>query len=285
MSLFSFFNNKDRLKDLAPIIFYFDFIPTPQFKIPILPCPMRIDKLILGNPTLLIQPNYQKLLSLMEKSKIYIDFKKYYVFGIKNLINYAKKISREREEFSFKKTLIYNWFRNSLNIQANIPTLVNDLDFLFHEFLNLLIKQKELENDDLENYRLISKNYFTNLIGHFEKRLILNEIDAKYKGEIHKEKIFFKKKGKIFPKIIKIDAFIKNNRKITTQGFVPYLIYRDLIDIFNYNKTEIVKNKNLFDYFNTNQRICIESNIKEKKKKEGIKNFELKKININKILR
>ncbi|KKL99533.1 hypothetical protein LCGC14_1813490, partial [marine sediment metagenome] len=45
----SFFNAPVKLKsykkDLAPIGFYFDIFATEIFKIPVMPVPMRIDKL------------------------------------------------------------------------------------------------------------------------------------------------------------------------------------------------------------------------------------------------
>ena len=76
--------------DLAPVGFYFDIFSTTIFQIPILPIPMRIDKLSNGEPTLFITPNQEKLETVFKKLKLCINFNLFYSTGIKNLLNYVK---------------------------------------------------------------------------------------------------------------------------------------------------------------------------------------------------
>ena len=284
MSLFSIFAKKKEIEDLAPLFFYFDLIPTTLFKIPILPVPMRINKLISGEPTLIIEPNYSKIYSFMQKLDIYLNYEKYYKIGIKNLINYAKKICDEKEIGTIETKNIDSWFKNSLSIKAKIPSLVEDLDFLLIKFLKFLNERKKSNMNHNSSYdKEISIKYFDKFIEYFNKRLEDNVIEIENENELRQEKIYFLKRKKIFPRIIKLDTYNLENNKKKVMGFVPYLIYDDLIEIFSFNKKIISENENeiIYNYYQNNQKIINYENIeKNKNRSYNYKFYELNNLKI-----
>ena len=66
---------KSYKNDLAPICFYFDLFTTPDFQIPVMPLPMRVDKVSNGESTYLILPNFEILSELCDKLNLQVNFK------------------------------------------------------------------------------------------------------------------------------------------------------------------------------------------------------------------
>ena len=60
----------------------------------------------------------------------------------------------------------------------------------------------------------------------------MNKIKVEYEGSIKNEEIYFSKRGKYFPRIIPVDIINKRKEEKKIMGFVPYLIYDDLIELF-----------------------------------------------------
>ncbi|MFW9951414.1 MAG: hypothetical protein ACFFKA_14965, partial [Candidatus Thorarchaeota archaeon] len=60
-------------EDIAPIGFYFDIFTTDFCEIPILPLPLRIDKISKGEATVIITPNFNKIKSLCTELKLDFD--------------------------------------------------------------------------------------------------------------------------------------------------------------------------------------------------------------------
>ena len=229
---------KDHKKDIAPIGFFFDLIPTDLFKVPILPIPMRIDKVVKGEITYFIKFNTAKLYSLFKELNLFIDFKLFFIFGIRNLLDYAKKNSNEIALHSFRKDLVRKWLYNSISVEIDIPDLTEDLTYLLSEFL----KTYSFINDlDVKDERYIKEliNYCDRSIAYFQERLESNSIRIKSNGAYKEEKIYFIKKSKYYPRVIEIDIekFRGGEKNIVKKmRFVPYLIYDDILETFFYNK-------------------------------------------------
>ena len=229
---------KDHKKDIAPIGFFFDLIPTELFKVPILPIPMRIDKVVKGEITYFIKFNTVKLYSLFKELNLFIDFKLFFIIGIRNLLDYAKKNSNDITPHSFRKDLVRKWLYNSISVEIDIPDLTEDLTYLLSEFL----KTYSFINDlDVKDERYIKKliTYCDRIIAYFQERLESNSIRIKSNGECKEEKIYFIKKSKYYPRIIEIniEKFRGSEKNIVKKmRFVPYLIYDDILETFSYNK-------------------------------------------------
>ena len=118
----SFFNAPVKLKsykkDLAPIGFYFDIFATEIFKIPVMPVPMRIDKLTNGDATLFIFPDVKNLNKLLKKLDLAFNFKNFFLHGISNLINFAKEEYKKITKRNLKDEIIINWFEKVFRLTA-----------------------------------------------------------------------------------------------------------------------------------------------------------------------
>jgi len=247
------FNPPTRIKsytnDLAPIGFYFDIFSTNLFKIPIMPIPMRIDKLTNGEATYLIPPDYNQLNEVFEKLDIVIDFKNFFLTGIKNLINYAKNKYREITLQTLTDSIIMKWYENSLTVQTEIPCLTQDFTFLLTEFLYFYcnISEQDLKPDD-DDYERLLLQYCEKMIKHFKEKIESNKIQIRYDEIIKTEQLYREKNNKYYP--IAIFLKIKNleNNKVRKMRFIPYLIYDDILDVFSYNRKLIIDASNtLFD--------------------------------------
>ncbi|TFF87599.1 MAG: hypothetical protein EU549_04430 [Promethearchaeota archaeon] len=270
---------------IAPIGFFFDFFPTDIFNIPIMPVPMRVDRIFYGEPSYFIEPNYEDILE--RDFELEINFTQFYTIGIKNLIAYANEKYKEINNKSLEKKLIKQWFKKSTNIQTEITTLNKDFTYIIIKFLEMINDvNKNVKTNHNSDYKSACKNYFENIINYIEKKLLDNEIEILYKGEITTQKIYYVKRKKYFPRIVEIDTINLENGKKTEKGFVAYLIYDDLLDIFNYNLKLINENKsNLFNYLNIeNRRINKKINIFNNRKKISDKFFKIDNIKIENLI-
>jgi len=245
-------------KDLAPFGFYFDFFIDDPFKIPILPIPMRIDKLTNGQATLFISPDFVELKKSFEKYELSIDFNLFFLFGIKNLISYARKKYKEITFQTLKNETIEKWFEKSKLIQAEIPSLTEDFTFITSEFLRTyheIDQQGSIETDMTFKSELIK--YCEKIIYYLKEKIENNKITIIRQDEILSEKLCNEKKQKFYPNIISVETKNLTSNKLTSMDFVPYLIYDDLIDTFTYNKKLLSNGRQTCDFkiFSTNRII------------------------------
>ena len=275
-------------KDLAPIGFYFDIFSTDLFQIPILPIPMRIDKLSNGEPTLLITPNREKLEKEFKRLNLTIDFHLFYVTGITNLLNYANLKQKELTLRGLDSDKIIKWWKASNNISAFNPDLSESFTFITTQFLKTYsyVDNNNLDpTQDQDEYQNILIEYCDSIIKYFRNKIEKNIFFIKNEGKIEIEKLYLERKQKYYPLVIKIPVTDLATNKTSEMGFVPYLIYDDLLDSFYYNKTLLINNTN--DSINLkvyvdNEIINKTSNIDDIRTKSS--KIELKKLNLNEIL-
>lgn len=235
---------KTSKRDLAPIGFYFDFFIDDIFEIPILPIPMRIDKLTNGQATLFILPDFHELKKSFERYELSIDFNLFFLFGIKNLITYARKKYKEITFQTLRNELIEKWFKKSKLIQAEIPSLTEDFTFITSEFLKTYYKIDKLGLNEIDmNFKRELSKYCEKIINYFKKKMENNKIMIIGQNEILSEKLYKEKKHKFYPNIISIETKNLTDNKLTKMQFVPYLIYDDLIDTFSYNKKLLLNDR------------------------------------------
>ena len=281
---------KDYKKDIAPIGFFFDIVPTELFKVPILPIPMRIDKVAKGEITYFIRFNIDKLYSLFKELNLFIDFKLFFIIGIRNLLEYAKKNCNDITLRSFKKDLLRKWFNNSISIEVDLPDLTEDLTYLLSEFLKTYSFINNLNVND-EKYIKELINYCDRIIEYFQERLESNSIRIKSNGDYKEEKIYFIKKSKYYPRIIEIniEKFRGDEKNIVKKmRFVPYLIYEDILETFLYNKQLLTNQKQKpykFRFFKEKEIILKDTNITINNLKKNIQGiFEIKNIELENLI-
>ncbi|MFX1355803.1 MAG: hypothetical protein ACFFA8_00825 [Promethearchaeota archaeon] len=231
--------------DLAPIGFFFDMFCTDLFNIPVLPVPMRIDKVTNGKPTYLVLPDIDKLIPLFEEYNIEINFKNFYTFGIKNLINYAKRKYKDITYRELNKLVIYEWFEKSLNLQPEWALFSKEFTFILREFLVLYRKYlHQLDKfNNIEDQRSLLIEYCEVIIKYFQEKIEKNEFQIEKGGTTEIREIYREKKQKYYPEIIPIKVENLTNRKIRNMTFIPYLIFEDILEVFWYNR-KLLQNKN-----------------------------------------
>lgn len=270
--------------DIAPLLFYFDIFTTEIFEVPIMPVPIRIDKVINGDLTLFILPDCNLLNNFFERIDFSLNFKIFFTFGLKNLVKYAKNKFTTLSYRPFKLEKIFNWFEKSKEISANIPSLVEDFTFLISEFA-LLYSHIEKMNDSPIKDDIISEfdRYCERIINYFKDNLEQNSIRVVENGEVTSKKIFKEKKGNYHPEIVPLDIKILNKDKVKKKFFVPYLIYDDIIDCFSYNRKLLNENSqapcdlNIF----LNRNILCEQ---EDKNKHNLKDFNFYDIDVGTLI-
>lgn len=274
--------------DLAPVGFYFDIFSTKIFQIPIMPIPMRIDKLSNGEPTLLITPNLEKLEKAFKKLKLRINFNLFYFIGIKNFLNYANIKQKDLTLRSLNADKIRKWWKASNNISAFNPDLSESFTFITSQFLKTFsyIDKNNLDpRQDKDDYTNILIDYCDSIIKYFRNKIEKNIFFIENEDKIEMEKLYLEKKQKYYPLEIKIPVNDLIAKKTHEMGFVPYLIYDDLLDSFYYNKTLLINDTN--DSINLkvyvdNEIINKTSNIEDIKTKSS--KIELKNLNLTEIL-
>jgi len=262
---------------VSPVGFYFDVISTDFFKNPIMPIPMRIDKVINGDPTFFILPDLKKL---NEKFDYFINYESFLGVGIENLINFAKKTHGENSYRTLKNATIRKWFNKSISIKADIPDLSNAFTFVTSEFLILYstIEEKKL-NFNSENYRLELIKYCDKMIEYFREKIERNTFEIKIKGELQNVKLYLEKKNKYHPQITSIDIFNVNTNRKKKMDFVPYLIYDDLLDCFSYDKKILTEETKKLNYINL--RVFNKIITKKSDDFKSGKSFNLKDLKLN----
>lgn len=241
-------NLKTFKSDLAPVGFYFDIIPTESFQIPILPIPMRIDKVSNGKPTLFIIPNREKLEKVSKRLNLNINLHLFYTVGVRNLIYYASLKQKEITLRPLEDDKIRTWWNASINISAFNPDLVESFTYINSQFLKCFSNIDENNLDpfqDRDDYKNILIRYCDSIIKYFRKKIEKNIFFIKKENKIKIEKLYLEKKGKYYPLVIKIPVKVMNANKTIEMGFVPYLIYDDLLDSFFYNKKVLEKNDSI----------------------------------------
>ncbi len=274
--------------DLAPMGFYFDIFSTKIFQIPILPIPMRIDKISNGEPTLLITPNREKLEKAFKKLKLRINFNLFYFIGIKNFLNYASIIQKDLTLRGLDGDKIIKWWKASNNISAFNPDLSESFTFITSQFLKTFsyIDKNNLDpTQDKNEYKNILIDYCDSIIKYFRNKIEKNVFSIENEDIIEMEKLYLEKKQKYYPLEIKILVNDLTAKKIHEMRFVPYLIYDDLLDSFYYNKkllentTDDAINLKVYE---DNDIIIKTSNIDDIRTNSF--KIELENINLNEIL-
>ena len=268
--------------------FYFDIFSTDIFQIPILPIPMRIDKLSNGKPTLLITPNREKLEKVFKRLNLTINFHLFYIMGIKNFLNYANLKQKELTLRGLDSDKIRKWWEASNNISAFNPDLGESFTFITSQFLKTYsyIDKNNLDpTQDKDEYKNILIEYCDSIIKYFRNKIEKNIFFIKNEDKIEMEKLYLEGKQKYYPLVIKLPVYDLATNKTSEMGFVPYLIYDDLLDSFYYNK-KLLKNTtddsiNLKVY-EDNKIINKTSTLDDIRTKSS--KIELKEINLKEIL-
>jgi len=274
-------------KDIAPVGFYFDVFSTELFEIPILPIPLRIDKLSNGQPTLFLFPNWEKLKKLSNRLKLNINFNRFYTIGIENFVRYATLKQSELTFRDLTANKIREWWNASINLSGANPDLINSFTFLISKFLRTF-SYIDKNNLDLvehkEEYRNALIDYCKVIIKYFKKKIEKNAFLIKNEHNFDLEKLYLERKQKYYPLIIKILINDLAVEKSFEMGFVPYLIYDDILESFYYNKKlledgkDIPINLKVYENYKIINKTPIIDDLSTDSSKFGLKSIDLEEI-------
>ena len=239
-SVFSPNKLKTNKREIGIVGFFFDLFSTNLFTHPILPIPMRIDKLTNGYPTCIIYPNLAALNEISQKIGFRINFESFFRTGLKNFISYGNKNYKSITYRPLSKETVLKWYERSLSTSIEIPSLEIDFTYVLSEFLKTYSNITNLGIDSNDNrYTSELCQYCETMINYFRSRLESNTIQIKVNQEIREEPIYSEdKKKKYYPQPVYIDVTYGKpgtQKKTKNTLFIPYLIYDDLIDVFFYN--------------------------------------------------
>ncbi|NHJ21897.1 MAG: hypothetical protein EAX91_13200 [Candidatus Lokiarchaeota archaeon] len=220
-------------RDIAPIGFFFDLFSNENYDLPILPVPMRIDKIVNGQPTLVVPLDFPKLDRICNKYSLNLDYNLFFKIGIHNLVTTARRKYKEIIIHQLKDKFIINWWEQSKLLKAEIPSLTKDFSYILSKFIKLY--SKFLESDDISNQVKLLIEYCEKIVKYLKRRLKSNCILTSKKGNTFIQKIYNEKKRRIYPQIAPVSVYNIQTEEVKDMYFIPYLIYDDLIDIFFYN--------------------------------------------------
>jgi hypothetical protein len=255
--------------DAAPFFFYIEiFSPDLAFfkkeyhkrllgsiKInPIMPIPMRIDRVFNGEKSILIRPREPMKFSYMDDYTAIVNPMSFLQYGFEKLLYFTEL--RAYENFSVSITLekVNNWWNSTKFLYAKLKRLEEDFSEFLRIYIQTLLKTKQSEGDLIG----AAKEYSTKVKEICEKRIKENLIPVETKTQetnvkIYKEKIakYRKKMKKVeeiqyHPELVDIDIFdlsesgfnVNSNYKNLKLGelkpkeikYIPLLFYDDLLE-------------------------------------------------------
>jgi hypothetical protein len=293
--------------DAAPFFFFIDIYPpdTSYFSNPrlahlinsikgnpVMPLPMRVDRVSNGQASILIRPNEPVSFPINENLTALINPYSFLQFGIEKLVCFTEVRSSESLMRSLSEPNIYQWWNLTKNLYAKLYRLEEDFSAFLRAYLNTMIKAK-VNDEDLINAANI---YCQSISDICQKRMmdnsILTEINGKQKNvRLYKtkEKKYYKKLKKVeetqhHPELIDIEVFdlseigfsqnTHKHKSILDElesyiiKYIPLLFYDDLQECMLQNLKRLQNDhENLID-----PSILIEQNIILLKEKEQAHN-------------
>ena len=225
---------KSNPNDMAPMLFVIDTIHSEHYDNPIIPTPVRVDKVSNGEFTSIILPS--KLPQTEQDDQVVtIDVIRLLELGFQNLMSYTAKKFNEITYRPLNIANISKWWENTRKYSCHFPTYIQDLDSILQSYLNAYLQWKRT-GDEIES--LIS--YTEKIIDLCNTRLTKNKISYQFEKKVITSRIYTERKdGKKIPQIWQVDRTTLENWKVRKKAFVPHLIYDDLLECFLSNKAEL----------------------------------------------
>lgn len=220
-------------KDAAPMLFFIDQIASPNFLNPVLPMPIRIDRILTNLPSLLVFPHESSVLTFQNKYYTF-DYTQLYSYLLENLLRYTEKKYRTLFYKQLTYDIVEKWWNKTKNLQCSIHSFNEDLTYILNSYLKAYIKFLTKKN-----LRQALTSHIDEMINYLNQKVSENSIDLDY-NKSRRKKHLYKKKGEyIYPDIIETDIFNSENGKIQRKAFVPMLMYDDLLECYLFNKKQI----------------------------------------------
>jgi len=233
--------------DAAPFFFYIDIYPpdTSYFTNPrlahlinaikgnpIMPLPMRVDRVFNGEESILIRPNEPVSFLINKNLTALINPYPFLQFGIEKLLYFTEVRSSESLIRSLSGQKIHQWWDSTKNLYANLFRLEEDFSAFLRAYLNTMIKA-HVDNEDLVN---AARSYCQLISDICKKRMNNNSILSEINGEQKNVRLYKIKEKKYYKKFNKVEETQYHPELIDIEIF-------DLSDIgfSQYSKDSILK--------------------------------------------
>ncbi|TFF91026.1 MAG: hypothetical protein EU548_00055, partial [Promethearchaeota archaeon] len=220
--------------DAAPFFFYIDVLPVDltQYDIPhhveilksiqsnpIMPLPLRVDRVYNGEPSILIRPREPVSFPLGNKT-LFINPDPFINQGIEKLI-YLTEVRASREfTYSLKEDNAKKWWNSTKYLYGKLRTLEEDFSAFLKAYIHTLVKSK-MESGDLLN---AACEYCELVKDICDKRIQENQILVEVKEKENLTDLYKMKRGKVIEKIFK-----REDRKLLYPSYVDI----EIIDLEN----------------------------------------------------
>jgi hypothetical protein len=251
--------------DAAPFFFYIEVFPPDltYFRIdylktllgtikdnPIMPLPMRVDRVFNGENSILIRPREITSISISDDTIATINPTSFLEYGFKKLLFFTEVRAYEKFFQSINLDKVNKWWNSTQFLYAKLLWLEEDFSDFLKAYLQTLLKAK-INNEDLVSAAI---DYCNRIKDVCEKRLKENVIlietirkEEKVQLFVQKTAQYRKKMKKIeqvqyHPELVDIDVFdlsdigfqnIKNRLqevKPKEIKYIPLLFYDDLLE-------------------------------------------------------
>ena len=278
--------------DAAPFFFYIEIFPfdTSLYngpyissliktieRNPIVPIPMRVDRVSNGEKSVIIRPREVTSFQISEEQLAVINPYHFLHSGVKNLIYFSEIRSSQKFFKSLSSKDVISWWEATRSIYGNLYRLEEDFSAFLRAYLHTMVKS-HVEGDDLVSAAI---QYCQILEDICKKRMEQNRILVEMDGEestvkLYKKKLYtyYKKLKKvsekqIHPELVDIEIFdysISNWPKDTTtkggierqeKKYIPLLFYDDLQECMLLNLKYLEENEKKL----LNPSILIEENV------------------------
>ncbi|MFX1275736.1 MAG: hypothetical protein ACFFBP_07805 [Promethearchaeota archaeon] len=307
------FKFKTYKSDAAPFFFFIDIYPLklnnfdkPRSSFlaqqiqnkPIIPLPMRVDKVFNGEHSLIIHPDDPITFPINDSNLAIIDPFPFLQLGLEKLIYFTEIRSQETFFLSLKQKAVEQWWNATKNFYGNMSQLEEDftafLKAYLHTMLNAYINEEDLVGAAIDYCTIINDICKERML----RNLITVEIDTQQlqhklfqeKTRKYREKLKTFNKTEFHPELIDIEVFnlsetdfkclgtIKDeirkdydNFDVKILKYIPLLLYDDLQECMLQNLKLLETN----EYKLQNPSILLESKIIKLERQGDLSDFEL----------
>ena len=232
--------------DAAPFFFFIDIYPIDlelftnpisavlakkMINNPIMPLPMRIDRVFNGDTSIIIRPRLPVSFPLNETTLAVVNPTPFLQLGIEKLIYFTEMRSQERLLRPLNHKKANQWWETTKNLYGNLRQLEEDFSAFLKAYLYTIIKAKINEEDitsaavkycEIVNEICDEKMLRNKILEESESH---QEYVKLYKEKIGKsrEKLKVVKKTQFLPELIDIEVY-----DFQINGFPDQKIFEDL---------------------------------------------------------
>jgi len=264
--------------DAAPFFFYIEIFPfdtslikNPNLyslvkiieKNPIIPIPMRVDRVFNGENSVIIRPRETISFQISEDQLAVINPHHFLSYGIKNLIYFSEIRSSEQFFKTLSSKKVISWWEATRFLYGNLYRLEEDFSAFLRAYLHTMVKSY-IQGNDLVSAAIQYCQILEDVCKkRMEQNRILMEIDGeKSNVKMYKNKdlTYYKKLKKVRehqsrPELIDIEIinYSSNNwpkyptpkKGIvrTVKKYIPLLIYDDLQECMLLNLKYLEENE------------------------------------------